>query len=60
MSTKGAATLCERLADYACGLEYERIAPEAIARVKGVMLHDLVVGILGSESDEGVRAVALV
>jgi len=53
-------TLCERLAEYVCGLTFERVAPEAVARLKGVMLHDLVAGIAGSGTDEVSRAMALV
>src|SRR4051812_28370946 len=60
MTPSAALTVCERLATYACGLRYEDVSAEAVARVKGVILHDLVVGILGSESAEGMGAVALV
>lgn len=60
MTQTGARTLCERLAAYVRGLTYERIPPEAVARLKGVIVHDLLVGIVGSGSDEVTRAMALV
>jgi 2-methylcitrate dehydratase PrpD len=60
MTAGDARTVCERLADYVCGLEYERIAPEALARLKHVIVHDLVVAVTGSTTDEVARAVALV
>jgi 2-methylcitrate dehydratase PrpD len=60
MSRAGAPMLCERLARYARGLTYERLPAEAVARLKGVMLHDLVVAVAGSGTDEVARAMALV
>ncbi len=60
MSHAGAPKLCERLASYVRGLTYERLPAEAVARLKGVMLHDLVVGIAGSDSEEVERAMALI
>lgn len=60
MRTTGARSLCERLATYACGLTYERLAAEAVARLKGVILHDVVVGVVGSGTDEVARAMALI
>ena len=60
MTKTGARTLCERLASYACGLTYERLPAEAVARLKGVMLHDIVVGVAGSRTDEVARAMDLI
>ena len=60
MTEPGARTLCERLARYACGLTYERIPADAVTRLKGVMLHDIVVGVAGSGTDEVARAMALI
>jgi len=53
-------TLCERLASYVHGLTYERLPAEAVARFKGVLLHDLVVGVAGSGTEEVARAMALI
>ena len=52
--------LRERLAAYVHELDYGRLPAIAVARVKDVIVHDLVVGIAGSESDEGIGAVALI
>jgi 2-methylcitrate dehydratase PrpD len=60
MTPTGERTLCERLAGYVRALTFERIAPDAVARLKDVMLHDLVAGIAGSGTDEVSRAMALV
>lgn len=60
MTKTGARMLCERLASYAHGLTYERLPAEAVARLKGVMLHDLVVAVAGSGTDEVARAMALI
>ena len=60
MTKTGARTLCERLASYSCGLTYERLPAEAVARLKGVMLHDIVAGVVGSGTDEVARAMALI
>jgi 2-methylcitrate dehydratase PrpD len=60
MSKTGARTVCERLASYVRGLAYERLPAEAVTRLKGVMLHDLVVSVAGSGTDEVGRAMALI
>jgi 2-methylcitrate dehydratase PrpD len=60
MTTTGVRTLCERLAEYAVGLTYERVTAEAVARLKEVMLHDIVVAVVGSGTDEVARAMALI
>jgi 2-methylcitrate dehydratase PrpD len=60
MTKTGARSLCERLATYARGLTYEQLPAEAVARLKGVMLHDLVVAVAGSGTDEVARAMALI
>ena len=60
MSEADAPMLCERLASYVRGLTYERLPAEVVARLKGVMLHDLVVAIAGSDTDEVARAMALI
>jgi 2-methylcitrate dehydratase PrpD len=52
------ATLSQRLADYVCQLSYEQIPAEVVAKLKSVIVHDLVVGLLGSHTDEAARAVA--
>ena len=60
MTESGARTVCERLAAYATALTYERVSAEAVARLKGVMLHDIVVAVAGSGTDEVARAMALI
>lgn len=60
MSEVDAPMLCERLASYVGGLTYERLPAEVVARFKGAMLHDLVVGVAGSGTEEVARAMALI
>ena len=52
--------MCERLAAYVHDLDYTRLPAAVVSRVKDVIVHDLVVGIVGSESDEGRGAFELI
>ncbi len=47
------ATLSERLADHVCSLDHRDIPPAALAALKRVMAHDLLMGLLAGDSDDG-------
>lgn len=50
------ATVAERLATYVCKLTYTEVPHQAIERLKQLMTHDLVMGVLGSRAAETAHA----
>jgi 2-methylcitrate dehydratase PrpD len=51
-------TLADRLADHVCGLSYDDIPAEVVAKAKDVVAHDLAVAVAGSRSVESAHALA--
>ena len=54
------ASLSRRLARWAAGLRFEDLPPEVVDRAKGVTLQAIGSALLGSRTEDGRRAVALI
>jgi 2-methylcitrate dehydratase PrpD len=53
-------TIAQRLARHVCGLAYTDIPGEALAHAKTLIAHDLIVGVLGSRSQEAQTAIRFI
>ena len=54
------ASLSRRLARWAAGLRFEDLPQQVVDRAKGVTLQAIVSALLGSKTEDGQRAVALI
>jgi 2-methylcitrate dehydratase PrpD len=54
------SSVAQRLARYVCTLQHDDIPPDAVAQLKRVMTHDLLMAVVGSEAPETQRALEFI